>query len=284
MSNDSPLNRLRSLLDGQLPGVSGERIDALVAEALAAARAVVLDDTTLARPLDREDGPRVPPGLQEFVARRYTDEGLLGIGGMGEVRRVRDTQLGRVVAMKVLRSDLVTHDWAKVRFIEEAQATAQLQHPGIVPVHDLGVLPDGRPYFTMKEVTGATFDEALRLTHLPVPGPADDQGPWTLRRLVEVFRRICEAVSYAHSRGVLHRDLKPANIMLGPFGEVLVLDWGLVKGAKPCSSASPDEPWDRHQSFGQREHGDAGRRCHWDPSVHVTGASPGRGRSVGCPV
>jgi serine/threonine-protein kinase len=144
---------------------------------------------------------------------RYVDLGLIGTGAMGEVRRVRDPSLGRVMAMKIMRPEVALTQAALERFTEEAQATAQLQHPGIVPVHELGRLPDGRVYFTMNEVRGTT----LRDAHLP------------LRRAVHVLHRVSEAVAYAHACGVVHRDLKPDNVMLGDFGEVLVLDWGLAK-------------------------------------------------------
>lgn len=154
--------------------------------------------------------------------KRYLDLGRIGIGGMGEVRRVRDTVLNRFVAMKVLRPELSGKRAAVRRFVAEAQATAQLQHPGMVPVHDLGQLADGRWYFTMKELEGDTLDEAMRAWR------GGDSGR-TLRAMVEILIRICDAVAFAHANGAVHRDIKPANVLLGAFGEVVVLDWGLVK-------------------------------------------------------
>jgi serine/threonine-protein kinase len=161
---------------------------------------------------------------------RYTDLGVLGAGGMGEVRRVLDNRLNRVLAMKIIRPErILLHE----RFVEEAQITAQLQHPAIIPVHDLGTLPDGRLFFTMKEVKGRTLTRLF----------AEDNQ--TLRQLVAVLQRAAEGVGYAHARGVLHRDLKPSNIMAGAYGEVLVLDWGLTKlnevPAGMPSIASADE-------------------------------------------
>lgn len=138
---------------------------------------------------------------------------------MGTVRRVLDTELWRTVAMKVLRGPQDAD--AMKRFLDEARVCAQLQHPGIVPVHDVGRLPDGRIYFTMKEIEGQTFSDAIHDLHGGAP-------THTLRGLLDAYRRVCDAVAYAHSRGVLHRDLKPSNLMLGSFGEVLVLDWGLA--------------------------------------------------------
>ncbi len=173
-----------------------------------------------------EQGPTRTAVDPELVAR-YVDLGKIGGGAMGEVRRVRDRDLNRTVAMKIIRPSLMTGPTALVRFIEEAQATAQLQHPGIVPIHELGRLPDGRLYYTMKEVHGQTLASVIAEVHR-VRGDIPPSG-WTFRRLMDVFFKVCEAMAYAHERGVIHRDLKPANVMLGDHGEVLVVDWGLVK-------------------------------------------------------
>jgi serine/threonine-protein kinase len=175
--------------------------------------------------------PAVPPDTPRIEGlSRYDDLGPIGMGGMGEVRRVRDRRLGRRLALKTIHAPALGRPSLVARFLEEAQATAQLQHPGIVPIHDLGTLPDGRLWFTMKEVTGQTFGEVIAEVHA-VSGtrwqPA--ASGWTLRRLVDALHQVCEAVGYAHSRGVVHRDLKPDNIMVGAHGEVLVLDWGLAK-------------------------------------------------------
>ncbi|MFT4627459.1 MAG: serine/threonine protein kinase/formylglycine-generating enzyme required for sulfatase activity [Myxococcota bacterium] len=164
-------------------------------------------------------------------AARYDDLGLLGVGGMGEVRRVRDRDLNRVMAMKVIKAGLMNKADVLARFVEEAQCSAQLQHPGIVPVHEIGTTPDGRAYFTMAEVRGRTLGEAIRDVHQASRGDRWQTAPtgWSFRRLIDAFRRVCEAVAYAHGRGVIHRDLKPENIMVGQHGEVLVVDWGLAK-------------------------------------------------------
>jgi eukaryotic-like serine/threonine-protein kinase len=171
---------------------------------------------------------------------RYTDLGLLGVGGMGEVRRVLDRDLNRTMAMKVIRPELSEHPDVLARFIEEAQCSAQLQHPGIVPVHELGRLPTGENYFTMAEVRGRTFSEVIQEVHRSADAAGWREGAtgWTFRRLVDALRRACESVAYAHSRGVIHRDLKPDNIMLGAHGEVLVVDWGLAKVAANVSHAT----------------------------------------------
>jgi len=163
------------------------------------------------------------------VADRYERRHPLGSGGMGEVWRVFDRTLRRTVALKVIRSQLTARELL-ARFEEEAQVTAQLQHPGIIPVHDYGQLDDGRVWFTMKEVQGRTLEDLLQEVHRAwrLGRDATESG-FTFRRMLEGFLRVVETMAYSHSRGVVHRDLKPSNIMFGPYGEVLVLDWGLAK-------------------------------------------------------
>src|SRR5262249_54399030 len=155
--------------------------------------------------------------------------GELGRGGMGVVYRARDPQLHRSLAIKVLRPEVAGQPDMRRRFLEEAQITAQLQHPGIAPLHEQGELDDGRPYFTMKLVKGRTLAELLK--DRPHAGHE-------LPRFLAIFEQVCQALAYAHSRGIIHRDLKPANVMVGAFGEVQVMDWGL---AKLVSLASPEE-------------------------------------------
>ena len=174
---------------------------------------------------------------------RYDDLGRLGMGAMGEVRRVRDRQLGRVLAMKTIHAAALKRKDLLARFLEEAQATAQLQHPGIIPVYDMGGLPDGRLWFTMKEVAGTTFGHAISEVHACSDGNwQTSPSGWTLRRLIDSLRQVCEAMGYAHSRGVVHRDLKPGNIMVGSHGEVIVIDWGLAKllGRSVVSPVGPE--------------------------------------------
>jgi serine/threonine-protein kinase len=213
-----------------------------------------LDATVLQ--LDRSQTDRAPTWVDDTTddapteeialtgdGGRYVQLSLLGTGGMGEVYRVLDRDLNRVMAMKVIRPDLATHNMASARFVEEAQATAQLDHPGIVPVHELGRLPDGRLYFTMREVQGRTLRSAieeLRTASVGTWRPCADG--LTLRRMIETLRRACEAVAYAHARGVVHRDLKPDNIMVGAFGEVLVLDWGIAKVLGRIESSTERAP------------------------------------------
>lgn len=159
---------------------------------------------------------------------RYVDLGPLGRGAMGEVRRVQDRLLGIPLALKLLRKDRADEASLHARLLREARVTASLQHPGIVPVHDLGTLDDGRSWFTMREVGGQTLDVVFcdgRGPTVSLPGGSG----WSLRRLITVFHRICETLSAAHDRGIVHRDLKPSNVMVGERGEVFVMDWGLAK-------------------------------------------------------
>ncbi len=150
---------------------------------------------------------------------RYQVTGEIGRGGMGVVLRARDPDLNRELALKVLHGNQGNADLER-RFLEEAQIAGQLQHPGIVPVHELGRDAAGRPFFAMKLVKGCTLEALLRARS----SPADD-----LPRFLTIFEQVCQTVAFAHSRGVIHRDLKPANIMVGAFGEVQVMDWGLAK-------------------------------------------------------
>jgi serine/threonine-protein kinase len=157
-------------------------------------------------------------------ASRYEPRAVLGEGGMGEVLLCRDKHVGRDVALKRIRGS----EGSSVleRFVREARVQGQLEHPAVVPVHDLGVMPDGRTYFTMKRIRGETLDDVVRLL---AAGDLDARARFGRRRLLDAFRAVCLAIDFAHVRGVLHRDLKPANVMLGEFGEVHVLDWGLAK-------------------------------------------------------
>lgn len=139
----------------------------------------------------------------------------IGQGGMGTVYRVLDRALDREVALKVVRLPDPDPE-TLARITREARILARLEHPGIVPVHDVGTLPDGRVFYTMKLVRGSRLEEYLKEAR-----PLDDR--------LRIFTRICEAVSFAHAHGVIHRDLKPENVMVGPFGEVLVMDWGVAK-------------------------------------------------------
>src|SRR5207248_8307140 len=173
------------------------------------------------------DGAEMP-GL---AGTRYRLLERIARGGMGVVYTAEDENLGRRVALKVLDVPGTDGD-LRNRLIREARVLAALEHPGIVPVHDVGTLGDGRVFYTMKFVEGNRLDKFIESV-ASVPDR------------LRIFLRICDAVAFAHARGVLHRDLKPANIMVGPFGEVLVMDWGLAKILRSVDSnaahaADPD--------------------------------------------
>lgn len=173
----------------------------------------------------------VNEAAQVRMLGRYTDICLLGVGGMGEVRRVRDQDLNCNLAMKIIHKRLVHSGSNEHRFRQEAQIVSQLQHPNILPIHELGRLPDGRLYFTMQEIRGRSFSKVIREVHqvsLHGEWRVSSSG-WSFRRVIDAFRQVCEAISYANQKGVIHRDLKPSNIMVGEFGEVLAVDWGLAK-------------------------------------------------------
>jgi eukaryotic-like serine/threonine-protein kinase len=151
----------------------------------------------------------------ELEDTKYAILERIGRGGMGTVYLARDRELERHVALKVLSSPAPEQE-ETARILAEARILASLEHPGIVPVHDVGTLPDGRVFYVMKLVRGSRLDERVR------------QGG-SLAELLRLFEKICETVAFAHAHGVIHRDLKPENIMLGAFGEVLVMDWGVAK-------------------------------------------------------
>ena len=157
---------------------------------------------------------------------RYTVGDEFAHGGVGAIHGARDAALNREVAYKVLLEHRDNVRSYRLRFVREARLTAQLEHPNIVPVHDLGVDGTGQLFFTMKRVRGRTLDQVLRQLRRGDPQTAAD---YPVPRLLSVLLQICQAVHYAHTRGVLHRDLKPANVMVGGFGETLVMDWGLAK-------------------------------------------------------
>jgi tetratricopeptide (TPR) repeat protein/tRNA A-37 threonylcarbamoyl transferase component Bud32 len=153
-------------------------------------------------------------------------------GGLGEVFVAEDVELGREVALKEIRSEYARDRNSRDRFLVEAQITGALEHPGVVPVYGLGFYADGRPYYAMRLVRGETLQEAIQRFHAAdVPGREVGERRLALRQLLSQFIAICNAVAYAHSRGVLHRDLKPANAILGKYGETILLDWGLAKAA-----------------------------------------------------
>jgi serine/threonine-protein kinase len=150
-------------------------------------------------------------------------------GGLGEVFVALDEELGREVALKEIQERYAGHRESRARFVQEAQITGGLEHPGVVPVYGLGAYADGRPFYAMRLIRGDSLREAAERFHREQAGLPAGERALRLRQLLGRFVAVCQAVAYAHSRGVLHRDLKPANVMVGQYGETLVVDWGLAK-------------------------------------------------------
>ncbi len=166
---------------------------------------------------------RPPPEDVSCVTERFDDLGEIGRGGMNTVRRVFDRYLLRDNALKVLDPRAERDEDRARRFLAEARVTGQLEHPNIVPVHELGMDDEGVCYFSMKLVQGQTLEERIQSV-------GDSRlDPEPLAALLEIFVKVCEAVSFAHSKGVVHRDLKPANVMVGAYGQVYLMDWGIAR-------------------------------------------------------
>ncbi|HEY8040765.1 MAG TPA: serine/threonine-protein kinase [Polyangiaceae bacterium] len=195
-----------------------------------------LDQSLASARTEVAPAPDVPPAARREESRaRYEGVGLLGEGGMGRVERAHDRDLLRDVAVKHLRAELGRDGRLLGQFLWEARVTAYLDHPNIVPVHDLGVGPGGSPFFTMKLVRGEPLDAILARLKI---GDAEAISAFTPQRRLRLFLQLCNPIAFAHARGVLHRDLKPANVILGDFGEALVSDWGI---AVPLPDTSGDE-------------------------------------------
>jgi serine/threonine-protein kinase len=188
---------------------------------------------------DKLDHLRTLLSTPDFSSTKYTFVKELARGGMGTVYLAQDTELDRHVAIKVLNTPDVTED-LRNRMVCEAQIIARLEHPGIVPVHDVGLLPDGRVFYAMKYVRGSRLDEYA----------AENS---SIKDRLRRFQAVCDAVAFAHAHGVIHRDLKPQNIMIGSFGEVLVLDWGVAKtlghGFSPMNA-----DWEQGTVVGTRDY------------------------------
>src|SRR5262249_49966165 len=182
-----------------------------------------LSDAVLDHLSQVADGPDLSGTKYELVEK-------IARGGMASIYLAKDRDLDRPVALKILANP-PSDPQARSRMVNEARIIARLEHPGIIPVHDSGVLPDGRIYYAMKLVRGKRLD--------------DHVGPVTPRSdVLRIFEKICQAVAFAHAQGVIHRDLKPQNIMIGSFGEVLVMDWGVakVRGEPLTADAFPGGP------------------------------------------
>jgi tetratricopeptide (TPR) repeat protein len=237
------LERQDGSIEDTLTAVAGTEAGSLFAGVTDPDLRRFLDDLDLSpSPTSVEDVTPLPPPLlgRDIPALldtllpsgggrpRYTPTKLYATGGMGQVWLARDAALDRDVAFKELRPELVENPQVWRRFLTEARVTGQLEHPGIVPVYELGRRPDGdRPFYTMRFVKGRTLSEAIQAYHAKRKEGKTD--PLERRALLDAFVAVCQAVAYAHARGVVHRDLKGQNVVLGDFGEVIVLDWGMAR-------------------------------------------------------
>jgi serine/threonine protein kinase len=195
-----------------------------------------------------EGGSTPPPGNAEDVrardfhgSSRYSRIRAHAKGGLGLVYLAQDHELQREVALKEIQPEFLNNHESSARFLLEAQLTGRLEHPGIVPVYGLGKYPDGRPYYAMRFIQGESFQEEIESFHRKHPlSQSSLFDSRDFRGLISRFVDVCNAIHYAHEKGVLHRDIKPANVMLGKYGETLVVDWGLAKilplGARPGAS------------------------------------------------
>ena len=192
--------------------------------------------------------------LDGLLGRRTDSLGIfewdkeIAHGGMGRILLCHDKTIGRPIAMKVMLPRIAESEKHRLRFLEEAQITGQLEHPNIVPIHEMGKDAEGNIYFTMKLVRGRSLGEILKEMRKGGPGPS-------LTEFLGVFQKACDGIAFAHSKGVIHRDLKPDNIMVGEFGEVQIMDWGL---AKAVGNRGTMGPWDHGTNEGQTSDG-AGR-------------------------
>jgi eukaryotic-like serine/threonine-protein kinase len=196
-----------------------------------------LDDTA---PMTGPDGTdSLSAGVSSTVGGRFRVLRCHARGGQGEVFIARDTELNREVALKQIQPRYADQPESRARFLLEAEVTGSLEHPGVIPVYGLGYFDDGRPFYAMRFIRGDSLKDAIAQFHqAEIPGRDPGERSLALHRLLRRFVDACNALAYAHSRGVLHRDVKPGNVMLGPYGETLVVDWGLAKAAGHANESS----------------------------------------------
>jgi serine/threonine protein kinase len=201
---------------------------------------------------DAQSGDEV--SFVDIQAGRYRAKRLHKPGGLGEVFYADDEELNREVALKRLRPSVAWNREARARFLLEAEITGRLEHPGVVPIYGLGEDHRGHPYYAMRFIRGKTLDQACDEFYM-IPGPKNDTGKRVraFHSLLHAFLAVCKTVAYAHSHGVLHRDIKPNNILLGDYGEVMVVDWGLAKVFEKTEIDSSDVADDLEPQVQQQE-------------------------------
>ena len=231
------LKRHGGVAEESLASVPASRLirDCLAAMGDADLRAAVSRASVISGPADgggdREETLSYAVGASTADGDRFQVLRPHAKGGIGQVSVALDTELSREVALKEILPHLADDPASRGRFLLEAEVTGRLEHPGIVPVYGLGVDSQGRPYYAMRFIRGDSLKQAIERSHAGDAKVRKDRSnrALELRGLLGRFVAVCNAVAYAHSRGVIHRDLKPANVMLGPYGETLVVDWGLAK-------------------------------------------------------
>ncbi len=186
--------------------------------------------------LPRRNKDEQSPELEAGARPRFDRVRLLGKGGMGEVELARDNDIRRTVAVKRLNSE-VASEATLLRFADEIRVVGQLEHPGIVPIYDVGRDDTGQVYLVMKHLHGETMEDVIAKLR---SGDSDYRARFSLEHRVHLFLGVLDAVRYAHARGILHRDIKPANIQIGPFGEVTVMDWGIAKPIERQQAAAAE--------------------------------------------
>ncbi len=190
-------------------------------------------------------------GSSSSEGHRFQILRFLAKGGLGRVSVALDNELHREVALKEILPERADDPEKRSRFVQEAEITGNLEHPGIVPIYGLGWYADGRPFYAMRFIRGNSLQDAIKRYHSPVAhDSAPGQRAMELRKLLARFIDVCNAIEYAHSRGVLHRDLKPGNIMLGKYGETLVVDWGLAKAIGHTETETPSDELTIHPTIG----------------------------------
>jgi len=197
-------------------------------------------------------------------------------GNLGELFIAHDLELHRDVVLKQIREPQADNADSRARLVMEGEVTGRMEHPGIVAVYGLGRYANGRPFYTMRWIQGTSLKDAIEAFHQPGRGK-ESSGERTLafRKLLRQFVSVCETIAYAHSRGVLHRDIKPANVMLGAYGETIVIDWGLTKSVGHRFETATPRPEGTLAVIGQRRARNGRRLRHGHPSVHEPGAGGG---------
>jgi serine/threonine-protein kinase len=178
------------------------------------------------------------PRLVSQGKPRYEHTRRLGEGGLGEVLGARDNDIDRDVAVKRLRPE-VASPATLARFVEEVRTIGRLEHPNIIPIHDVGVDEGGEYYFVMKYIDGETLESIIDKL---AAGDADTHARYGFERRVQIFTALVEAVAFAHQKGIVHRDIKPANVMVGAYGEVVLMDWGIAKQLRSAADNTLDAP------------------------------------------